>query len=124
MKIYLASFLEPENFGPGRLIGIVDGKKPDNLKIHFKFPPFTPDRSLINEYNDTRRRDTKQASENFVSEYSAQLEEFVSKVISNNEQLPFLDGDTLVSWERAKFTNYRKILAPYLEKLGYEVILN
>lgn len=121
MKIYLASFLQPENFGPGRLIGIVDGRKPEHLKVDFKFPPFIPDKKLINEYNDNRRRNNKSAGDIFVEKYTQQLEDFFSNI--GEEKLPFQDGDTFASWERAEFTNYRKILAPFLEKYGYEVIL-
>lgn len=123
MKIYLASILEKQNFGPGRLIGIVNGRKPDHIKIDFKFPPLTPNSSLIDEYNQNKDANAQLASDTFIEKYTSQLQEFITSV-PDVGQLPFQDGDTLVSWERANRTNYRKILAPFLEKLGYEVVLN
>ena len=38
------------------------------------------------------------------------------------EQLPIQEGDTLLSWERYAYTNYRGILADYLLDIGYEVV--
>lgn len=131
MKIYLASFLQPENFGPGTIYGIVTGSRPKNVKVDLVFQPFTPPVELINSYNDMRTSQPKEAGEMFTSQYKAQLESFVSAVKEAlprdnsllTDLLPFKDGDTLASWERAEFTNYRKILAPFLEQLGYEVVL-
>lgn len=133
MRIYLASFLQPENFGPGRVIGIVNGARPKNVKVDVVFEPFTPPVELINAYNELRPKDGQAASEMFVSKYKEQLELFCEEIkkISDSQNtsqlidsLPFEDGDTLASWERAEYTNYRKILAPYLEKIGYQVVLN
>lgn len=128
MKIYLASFLQPHNFGHGRIIGIVNGNKPEHVKVDFKYPPFTPRLEIIESYNSLRVSSPKEASDQFIFQYQNQLNSFVEDLLSKEnsvqELLPFKDGDTFASWERAEFTNYRKILAPFLEKLGYEVVLN
>jgi len=117
-KLHLASFLQPENFGSGRLIGIVEGPRPRNIKIDLQFSHFTPKTKLLENY-----KQNKITGDDFVKEYKAQLET-VFKEVNSIDELPFKDGDTLISWERAEYTNYRKILAPYLEKVGYEVVLN
>ncbi len=133
IRIYLASFLQPENFGPGRIIGICHGNKPRYVKVDTKFVPFIPPENLINQYNSDRLKLSAQdASGWFVSKYSEQLELFCSEVKREAEKstctpqeiLPFEDEVTLASWERAEFTNYRKILAPFLKDLGYHVILH
>ena len=131
MKIYLASFLQPENFGPGRVIGITTGSKLKHVDVKVNFAQIPPRAEVIETYNRRKLFDQKEASEYFTNGYTKQLEEFVKKVeeeasrrgVSCVEVLPFKDGDTLASWERAEFSNYRKILAPFLVKLGYEVNL-
>lgn len=131
MKIHLASFLQPQNFGPGRLIGIVEGAKPRDVKVDLQFQHFTPNTDLLQKYNETKASDSE-AGKKFVLGYQAQMDGFLvqaeaaAKATDKSilEVLPFKDGDTLLSWERAEFTNYRKLLAPYLEKMGYEVVLN
>lgn len=132
MKIYLASFLEPQNFGPGRVIGIVNGNKPTHVKCDLQFKPLTPDKELIDTYNHMAVHDTKNAGKQFVSDFTTQLNEFYNEVVkeaeitgkSPQELLPFEDGDTLASWERADFTNYRTLVSPFLKKMGYEVVNN
>jgi len=132
MKIYLASFMQPENFGPGILYSICNGQKPLNINVEKQFSHVIPSPDLINRYAELRPTDGESASKMFITEYNMQLEKFVEQVLyaasqdnkSPQEILPFNEGDTLCSWERSQFTNYRKILAPYLEKLGYEVVLN
>lgn len=129
--IYLASFLQKENFGPGRLISITENGKPRDIEVGLIFKPFTPPYSLVQKYNNMRVSQPKEASDMFVAAYIEQLDAFmeVLKLDAQNENktmvemLPFQDGDTLVSWERAEYTNYRKILAPYLEKMGFEINL-
>lgn len=131
MKIHLASFLQPQNFGPGRLIGIVEGAKPRNIKVDLQFHYFTPSNDILTKYNETKNSDNN-AGKLFIEGYQKQLDGFLTQVegvarASNRpimDLLPFQEGDTLLSWERAEFTNYRKLLAPYLEKMGYQVILN
>lgn len=132
MKLFLASFLQKENFGKGKIIGITTGSKPRDVVVKEVFLPVTPSQALLDKYYDLREKDPKEAGEYFTSEYTAQLEKFVEDVqeVAESEGktpmdvLPFSDGDTLCSWERAQYTNYRKILAPFLEKLGYEVVNN
>lgn len=135
MKLHLASFLQPENFGTGRIIGIINtnGGKPKSTKVDFIFEPFTPNIELIAKYNQLRPTDPIIAGQSFVTDYRKQLDEFMTTLqktaIAENtsmiDLLPFKDGDTLASWERANFTNYRKILAPYLYKIGFlEVVIN
>jgi hypothetical protein len=133
MKLYLASFMQPENFGPsGTLYSICNGNKPYNIKVDKKFVYFIPSEDLMNKYAELRPIDGKTAGELFCDTYNKQLQEFVDSLyyaakeqnVSVIELLPFKDGDTLCSWERSQYTNYRKLLAPVLEKLGYEVILN
>jgi hypothetical protein len=132
MKVYLASFLEPENFGPGRVVGVVDGNKPATIDIDSRFPPFIPPKELINKYNFMAIDDQKAASEMFVLKFEKQLDEFVDKVFKKAEEsgtdptdiLPFKEGDTLASWERADRRNYRGMIAVTLMKLGYEVVKN
>lgn len=132
MKIYLASFLETDNFGPGRVIGVVNGNKPTHVKCDFQFKQLTPKQELTDTYNDMAVSDPKNAGKQFVTNFTAQLDVFYKAVLEAAEDeekdvkeiLPFKDGDTLVSWERANFTNYRGLIAPYLKKLGYDVITN
>ena len=132
MKIFLASFLQPQNFGPGRVISIADSK-PEHIKPEPKlFLPLMPPVDLISRYNNLSLQDPKKASEMFVEEYKTQLKSFYKDVKltcrelnkTPQEVLPFEDGDTLASWQRAEFTHYRKYLKPLLEKLGYEVVSN
>jgi len=132
MKIYLASILEPENFGKGRVIGIANGNKPFHIDVDFKFTHFIPSDDLMKRYNKMSPDNQDAASDMFVKEFSEQLEEFVGKVNNTAEEkgvtpmelLPFQDSDTLVSWQRSKYTHYRDMIAPVLEKFGYEVISN
>lgn len=132
MKLYLASFLEPENFGPGRIIGIVNGNKPDHVKCDFQFKHLTPKQELTDTYNDMAVNDPKNAGKQFVTDFTDQLDGFYKEAVKAAEEegkdvkelLPFKDGDTLASWERASFTNYRSLITPFLQKMGYEVITN
>ena len=132
MKIYLASILESDNFGSGRLVGIFYGKKPSDLKIDYIFKPFTPSIKLTNEYYDEYKNDHQKAASIFVSGYEEQLDaclEDLTKVSKEEDKsiidiLPFCDGDTLVSWERAANTHYREQLAIFLKRLGFEVVSN
>lgn len=132
MKLFLASFLQKENFGPGTVISIARGSKPRDIKVTQQFQHFIPDESLIDQYYSLRPVNEKAASYNFVTGFQAQLEKTLEDIlleakkenVSVMDLLPFKDGDTLCSWERSQYSNYRKVLAPYLEKLGYEVVLN
>lgn len=132
MKLYLASFLEVHNFGPGRVIGIANGNKPDHVECSLVFTPLIPTQQLSQTYNKMSLKDPEGASKHFVTEFQKQLDEFYSEVVNSSEEenvtpqeiLPFEDGDSICSWERAAYTNYRRLIAPYLEKLGYEVSNN
>lgn len=132
MKLFLASFLQKENFGPGTVISICNGSKPRDIAVKQQFKHFIPSQDLISTYYDVVTEEPEKASKIFVSGYQKQLEEVVDSIkqeaekegLSPTDILPFKDGDTLCSWERAQNNNYRKILAPYLEKLGYEVVLH
>jgi hypothetical protein len=130
MKVFLASILEPDNFGPGRVIGVYYGDKPKNLNIDYLFEPFTPSCDLLDSYYEMVNKDPEQAGSYFVSKYQEQLDlcysDLVSLSKSSNDNivdlLPFNDGDTLVSWERSYNTHYRGQLAEFMVKLGFEVV--
>lgn len=132
MKLFLASFLQRENFGPGEIISICEGSKPKDLEVKKRFKHFIPSQDLINTYYDVATEEPERASKIFVAGYKKQLDEVVEEILQEaskeglkpSDILPFRDGDTLCSWGRAQYNNYRKILAPYLEKLGYEVVLH
>jgi hypothetical protein len=132
MKLYLASIMEPENFGSQRIIGIATGRKPKFTKIDFKYDYLIPSQILQDQYHSESKMNISEAADNFINGFRNQLNNFVNKVIKTSadlrktpvELLPFQDGDTLVSWERKANNNYRGIVAEYLEKLGYEVISN
>lgn len=132
IRVYLASFLQPENFGPGRVFSVTDGTKPSTMKSLQKFQYFIPDSKILERYYETKKINQNQASEVFILQFKNQLNDFVEKVlaeavIENTEPctlLPFKSGDTLCSWERKQFYNYREWIGQALEKLGYEVVVN
>lgn len=138
MKLYLASFLEPGNFGPsGRIVGISFNSPPPKAKEETQvslesvglFEPFAPSKELIHNYQEQKFDGIKEAGNNFSVAYEQQLEDYCQELeqeaIKENcsmlELLPFEDGDTLCSWERNDRTHYRGTLAKYLKRLGYEV---
>lgn len=131
MKLYLASFLQKENFGPGRVISVTDSNKPNGIKVPFIFRPLAPSKELISRYNKSRINEPEDASRLFVSSYKRQLDDFYDQAVSDAtdegitlmQLLPFEEGDTLASWERFGFQNYRDMLADLLRKIGYEVNL-
>ena len=127
MKIYLASFLEKDNHGPGRKIAIAN---PKTTKISGVLEYFMPENRILNGYKALQQSDQKLAAEFFVSSYRHQLDKFIDGLRKSAkeenttmmEQLPLEEGDTLLSWERYDFTNYRSILAEYLMDIGYDVV--
>jgi len=139
MKIYLASFWEPENHGPGRKIGI-SPSKPRNLveecgyDCDFVYEGLSPE-DVYWDYHKAKKAAgdddsaMKKAGDNFVSGYKARLAEFkdlvereAKKTESSVEDLIGLeDGDTLLSWERGGHTSFREHTAEFLRGLGYEV---
>jgi len=130
MKIYLASYLQPENHGPGRKIAIAN-TKPDDLEVSGAWFFAIPDEELLSEYRAEQLQDQGRARDLFVNGYKRQLDNVFDSVRIDadkdgkdpRELLPFRDGDTLLCWEREGFTNYRSILASYLEDIGIDVIL-
>jgi hypothetical protein len=132
MILYLASFLEPENFGKGRVIGIAAGNKPVSVNVDTKFLPFIPLESITKEYYIQSTKDQIKASRDFITSFRKQLDDFYSLVlekadergVSPMEVLPFSDGDTLASWERAGRSNYRNLVGEILKKFGYSVVVN
>jgi uncharacterized protein YeaO (DUF488 family) len=128
MKIYLASFYEQKNHGPGRKISVV--KSPKGQKVDGVLEYLSPSENIIEGYKNLQQSDQKLAAEFFVSSYKEQLDNFIDELRKTAEeerstmmeQLPLKNGDTLLSWERHEYTNYRSILAEYLMDIGYEVI--
>ena len=131
MKLYLASFEEHHNHGPGRKIAIAD-TKPDFYDVDGAFTFLMPKQEITHEYRKMQIANQMKAASFFNKEYKQQLSDFCSDVLKNaGEQntdptslLPFKDGDSLLSWERESFTSYRPVVAEYLKKLGYEVELH
>lgn len=131
MKIHLASFMQQNNFGAGRVISITHGTKPYNINVKAIFEPLSPPEDLVSKYNSTRASEPEAAGKLFVEAYTQQLKTFFENVKKDAEDknvsvidlLPFQEGDTLCSWERKEYANYRKILAPFLEEAGYDVVL-
>ena len=129
ITLYLASFLEPENFGPGDVIGICRSSPPDKFKTVGVFQEFAPSLELLNSYQQNKFADKTSGSQ-FQAGFEMQLEKFVkesekqaiNEEIDPKDILPFEDGDTLASWERSDHSNYRATLIPFLERLGYTVI--
>lgn len=131
MQIYLASFLQPENFGSGRLISITNSEKPKNIIVKSIFEQFIPSDEIINKYKKDKLKDLLSAGNNFSIAYKKQLSEFISfienKAQENNVKLQDIldlqDQDTLLSWERSYRNNYRSTLAEVLSPF-YTIILN
>jgi len=139
MKIYTASYWEPEVHGSGRKIGI-SPSKPKNLKeeagydcdLHHEF--LSPE-DVYWDYHKAKKaagdneKLLKQAGDNFVSAYIARLEDFKASVKAEakssgkslHEVIGLEDGDTLLSWERGGHTTFRTHTAQCLRDLGYEV---
>lgn len=129
MKLYLASFFEPENHSKdGRKVSVATNV-PNGVKVNSRFDLFVP--LGMDEYYKNRYIDPKNAGDNFVFSYQNQLNDLYvslkndSKIEKKSiqELLPFEEGDTLLSWEKSGNMSYRKMLAEFLVKLGYEVIL-
>ncbi len=130
MKIYLASYLEKHNFGPGKIFAIAD-TKPKDFDINEAYTFFIPAPGILENYKKKQLEDQQEAANYFNLAFKSQLDSFVEAVLAVNEKegtaifdlLPFNDGDTLLSWERDGFTSYRPAVAECLKKLGYEVLL-
>jgi hypothetical protein len=139
MKIYTASFWEPEVHGPGRKISI-SPSAPKNLKDECGYEPdfyhefLSPDDVLWDYYKAKKAADNdddklKKAGEEFVVSYQARLGEFKEALEDEakdsgktiQDLIGFEDGDTLLSWERGGHLTYRTHVAEFLRGLGYEV---
>lgn len=139
MKLYTASFWEPEVHGPGRKIGI-SPSKPKNLQeecgydCDFCHEYLSPEEVYWEYFKAKKNADgdeelLKQAGETFVSKYVNRLNEFKSLLEqegletgkSVQDLLGFQDGDNLLSWERGGNTTFRTHTAEFLRGLGYDV---
>lgn len=129
MKIFLASYKEIENHGPGKKFAIAS-TKPDNISVEGFYKYLTPAEETIEKYREIQTDDQVVAGEFFNNTFKQQLNSFCREVeevskeenVSIFELLPFKDGDTLLSWERNGYTNYRSLVADCLVKLGYDVV--
>jgi hypothetical protein len=131
MKLYLASYFESENFGPGRYIS-VSGNKPKDLDVAFVWEHVVPDQDLLDQYNKFKYFKSPEYAAKFFNEQYRKNLDFLLNLIDEecknnncqvNDVLGFQEGDTFLSWERADYANYRKTLGEYLQKLGYEVVI-
>lgn len=139
MKIYTASFWEPEVHGPGRKICIAPSA-PKNLKdeagyeCDFGHDYLSPEDVYWDYHKAKKAADgdaelLQKAGEDFVEGYKARLalfKEALDDDVKNTgktmeELIGFEDGDTLLSWERGGHTTYRTHAAEFLRELGYEV---
>jgi hypothetical protein len=138
MKIYLASFFEIDNHGPGRKIGICPSK-PKELEYECElYYPYLSPGDLYWDYHKAKKQAgddeglLKQAGLDFVSGYKNRLKDMKTEVdnISSDtgksleEILELEDGDTLLSWEKEGNTSHRTAVAKFLRELGYEVELH
>ena len=129
-KLYLAAFMEDTNHGPGKKISISDSK-PDDFEVDGAFEPFKPGEGIIDTYKAKQIDNQDEASKAFVNAYSQQLDRFFTEAKEDAKErrckvtdlLPFKDGDTLLSWERAQYMSYRPLLARYLNENGFSVNL-
>lgn len=136
MKIYLASFLEPQNFGPGRKLAIAN---PVNYRgeIDGSLRFLAPKDDLLEGYKSLQYANKQLAAEMFISGYNEQLDYLFQDLQKTTKQegldpdnfadirslMDLQEGDTLLSRERYAYTNYRSIVGEFLTKLGYEVVL-
>lgn len=131
MKIYLASFHETHNHGPGRKIAITDSK-PNNIEIKTAYPPWIPAQAWVEGYQAKLVEGQEKASQWFIEKYSEQLDEFFQNVQKKADAtgktvidiLPFQEGDTLLFWEREGYRSCRTVLAQFLVNIGYEIIIH
>jgi hypothetical protein len=139
MKIYTASFWEPEVHGSGRKICIAPSA-PKNLKdecgyeCDFSHDYLSPE-DVYWDYHKAKKAANgdddllQKAGEDFVEGYKARLQDFKNDLEvemkstskSMEELIGFEDGDTLLSWERGGHTTFRSHVAEFLRELGYEV---
>ena len=139
MKIYTASYWEPEVHGPGRKIGI-SPSKPNNLQEECGYEcdichEWLSPEQVYWDYHKSKKTAgddealLKKAGEDFVVGYKARLQDFKATLKKESkktgqsiqELIGFEEGDTLLSWERGGHTTFRTHTAEFLRELGYEV---
>jgi hypothetical protein len=139
MKIYTASFWEPEVHGPGRKI-CISPSAPKNLEEECGYVPdfahdwLSPEDVYWDYFKAKKAADgddalMKKAGEDFVAGYKARLEEFKAALEEESktggksiqELIGLEEGDTLLSWERGGHTTFRTHTAEFLRGLGYDV---
>lgn len=142
MKIYLASYFEPDNHGSGKHIGISPGNPPKKEAIDKAcedagYPTYDCDLCYENlspgdaywEFHKEKSGDYEAAGKKFEKSYKEKLEAFFKSAAeaasaqgkSVTDILPFSDGDNLLSWEKSGNITYRDVLVPFLKEAGYEV---
>lgn len=139
MKIYTASFWEPEVHGPGRKIGI-SPSKPKNLEeecgydCESQYEGLSPE-DIYWDYFKAKKAAGKdeekltKAGSDFVAAYQDRLSKFKEIVLAQAEKtgktpveiVGLEDGDTLLSWERGGHITFRTHTAECLRELGYDV---
>ena len=139
MKIYTASYWEPEFHGFGRKIGI-SPSKPKNLREEVGYDCnlfhefLSPEEIYWNYHKEKKEAGNdeellKQAGERFTISYNERLEFFKKCLFEEAESsgksiyelIGLKDGDTLLSWERSDNTTFRTFAAKCLRDLGYDV---
>lgn len=131
IRLVLASFFQEEFHGPGRKIGIVPSKPAVIADCYLVARWLSPE-GLYWEYHNNKKAGNEKAGEIFTAAYKEKLDSLVQEIKEEAEKtnksvfdvLPFMDGDTLLSWEKKENISYRPIVAEYLRQLGYEVIEN
>jgi hypothetical protein len=154
MKIYLASYFQPQYHGTGRRIGITPDLPPSLEKeVDYDckkcYPAISPDKSAMIAYyqdrnaikeaagggwdfNDEQKEAYKLAGERFSSAYREKLEAFVTELKKQAEETKqsvfelsgLNDNDTLLSLEKKGNKSFREITAEYLRRLGFDVVEN
>jgi hypothetical protein len=142
MKIYFASYFDPDTHGPGRKIGMSAGC-PKNLKDEFGYEctmksPMSPGdeywdymktkKASADLEDEDKQKAFEAASALFTEAYNKRLADWVLAVqeaaTARNktvqEVIELQDGDTLLTWERSGHLSYRPIAMKVLETLGYE----
>lgn len=137
MKIFLASYFQPENHGPGRKIGISPSKPKTEAygyECPFKYDALSPE-DIYWDYHKTKKTSNndkeimKQAGETFNELYQKRLDDFFSAIKETSKKedisvftlIGLFEGDTLLSWENKGNLSFRTILAKSLRELGYEI---
>ena len=139
MKIYTASYWEPDFHGPGRKIGI-SPSKPNNLmdecgyECDLCFRDLSPE-DVYWDYHKAKKAAgddddlLKVAGDNFVDSYQERLNNLGASYIKHAREtgksiqdlIGLEEGDTLLSWERGGHRTFRTHTAAFLREMGYDV---